>query len=128
MLKDNRNWFIVLLLSLITCGIYSLVLLHIISRDTNIACQKDGKHTRGLLAFILLSIITFGIYGLVWQLLLIHRWQKFAENEGLEPKCTIVSYILWLVFGQLIIIGPFVAFAKYIKGFNQVCAIYNGKK
>jgi hypothetical protein len=125
-LKDNRGWFVTMLLSCITCGIYGMYLTHVMARDTNIACAKDGKHTRGLLAVILLSMVTLGIYGLVWTLKIISRWENNAIQAGQTPRCTLVSYLLWMLLGSMLCgIGSLIASYKYIHGFNQACAIYN---
>ncbi len=124
-LKDNRSWFLTMLLTAITGGIYGMYLLHVMARDTNIACANDGKRTRGLLAVILLSMVTLGIYSLVWQLMIISRWENNAVQAGQTPRCTLVSYLLWTLLGSMIIVGPFIASYKYIHGFNQACAIYN---
>lgn len=122
-LKDNRGWFVTMLLSAITGGIYGMYLMHVMARDTNIACANDGKHTRGLLAFILLSMVTLGIYALVWQLMIISRWENNAVQAGQKPRCTLVAYLLWTLL--LPGIGSMIASYKYIHGFNQACAIYN---
>ena len=124
----NRNWFVCLLLSWITFGIYGLYFMHVVARDTNIACSSDGKHTRGLIAVILLSLITFGIYAIVWQLMVISRWEKLADKVQEKPKCSLISYVLWFLFGSIIIIGPLVCWIKQVKGLNQACSIHNSVK
>ena len=127
-LKTNRSFLVVLLLTLITFGIYGLFFTHSVIKDVNIACEKDGKHTTGLLALFFFGLITFGIYSLVWIILLIMRLENFAIAFGQEPDVTILSFLLWFLLGSFIIIGPFVAGYKHIKGINQVCTIFNNQK
>ena len=126
-LKDDRNWFLVLLLTIITFGIYMLYLIHVMAKDTNEACKEDGNNTWGLGLYLLLSIFTFGIGPIIWQCMIISRWENYAGKNGEIPKCTIISYLLWYILGSFIIIGPIIAFVKFIKGFNQTCKIYNSK-
>lgn len=125
-LNENRNWLVAILLTIITFGIYGLYLIHVMARDTNTACSNVDHHTTlGLLVYILVSMITGGLFSLIWMILIIMRWENFAKIAGEQPKCTLVSYLCWMIFGSLIIIGPIVAFAKMIAGFNQCCALYN---
>lgn len=73
-LPTNRKVWKIWLLSFLTLGIYGVVVMFAMSKETNISCAEDGKHTRGFWGAILLSIITFGIYGLVW-------YYKWANRE-----------------------------------------------
>lgn len=73
-LPTNRKVWKIWLLSLITFGIYGLVVMFAMAKETNIACAEDGKHTRGFWGVIFLSIITLGIYGFVW-------FYKWANRE-----------------------------------------------
>lgn len=72
-LPTNRN-VEVWLLSFLTLGIYGIVVMFAMAKETNISCADDGKHTRGFWGAILLSIITLGIYGFVW-------YYKWADRE-----------------------------------------------
>ena len=65
-LKDDRSLALYIVLSLVTCGIYSFWFIHSIAEDLNIACEGDGEETPGLAQYILLSIITCGIYNIWW--------------------------------------------------------------
>lgn len=66
-LTANRGFWLTLLLSIVTLGIYGLYLIYAFAKETNIACREDGKKTQGLVVYFLLSIITLGIYGIVWE-------------------------------------------------------------
>ena len=124
-LKANRSWILVFLLTLVTLGIYSLYLIKVMARDTNIACSKDGKKTSGLLKYILLSLFTLGIYSIVWDYSILSRWKTLAENSGEQPKLSPNKYILLFLFGPLIVIGPFIIAVLKISGLNQMCFLYN---
>lgn len=126
-LNENRNWFVCLILTVITFGIYELYLLHVMARETNISCKEDNKHTMGLLLLILLSLLTCGIWSIVWMCLIISRWEEKARRCGEHPSCSILAYLLWSILGSLIIIGPLIAFILMMKGFNQANRLYNNK-
>ncbi len=65
-LPADRRLTKVFLLSIITAGIYGLVTVYEMSRETNESCREDKLHTSNAWGAFVLSIITFGIYGLVW--------------------------------------------------------------
>lgn len=65
-LKDDRGLASYIILSIITCGIYSYYFIYKMAHDVNIACDGDGENTSGLVAFVLLSLITCGIYAWFW--------------------------------------------------------------
>jgi len=124
-LKDNRNYIIVFLLSIITFGIYGMYLTHVKARDTNIACADDGRHTAGLLKLILFSIITFGIYALVWEYKLVSRWEQFVEGHGERSKYTILIHIILSYVLSSTGVCAIIADVLKLYTFNQVCKIYN---
>lgn len=67
-LKDDRGLASYIILSIITCGIYSYYFLYKLAHDVNIACENDKQTTPGLAAFIILSFVTCGIYACYWYL------------------------------------------------------------
>lgn len=125
-LKDNRNWFIVTLLSIITFGIYGLYLMYVQIRDTNIACASDGKRTAGLFKLFFLGIITFGIYFIVWDFKLVSRWQHFTENGGEKSKYSVILHVLLNYVLSFTGIAAIIASVLKLAAFNQICRIYNG--
>lgn len=52
-LKDDRGLASYIILSIITCGIYSYYFIYKMAHDVNIACDGDGENTSGLVAFVL---------------------------------------------------------------------------
>ncbi|SFG28480.1 protein of unknown function [Lachnospiraceae bacterium C7] len=126
MIQQERSFIKYLLLSLITCGIYSLFFYYDLIRDINTACAGDNEHTPGLLEFILLSIVTCGIYGIYWRYKVACRIYKNSIRYGVltndSPSAVLV----------LCILGPFVGnittlVAEYIiiSNFNNLAAAYN---
>ncbi len=124
-MKTNRSLIVLILLTLVTFGIYPLFFWHKYSQDMNIVCAGDGKHTRGILARILFSIITLGIYDLVWMYGVGERISFNAHKKGVHCNITGGSILLWYILGAFILIGPFVALHKMLSGLNTLCDAYN---
>ena len=127
MLTTNRNFFLVLLLSIVTFGIYQLYLVHCFAKETNTACSADCKSTTGLLGFFFLSLITFSIYGIVWQVMWANRCNNFLRACGQPEGVTGTNMILCNLFGALTLgIWPLVNYARMITLQNRVNETYNG--
>lgn len=126
-LPENRGFWKVFFFSLFTFGIYGLYLFHAFAKETNLVCQEDGRHTRGLLAYIVFSILTLGIYQLIWFVKIIERRGNFCIRNGVNNRLTGTFYLLtvfifsWLTFGICAIILA----VKFIHQQNDVNKIYN---
>lgn len=129
-LKTNRGWLKLILLSLITCGIYAIVFYSKLSTDINlIASRYDGKKTMHycLLTFIV-APITLGIGGIVWC----HRISARIGNElarrGIAYSFGAGSFWGWNVLGAFLFgIGPFIYLHKLCKSMNLLSADYNAR-
>lgn len=125
-MPTDRSLLLVILLSIITCGIYSYYFIYCLARDVNEVCRDDGQKTGGLLVFILLSFITCGIYAIYWYYSLGNRLAANAPRYGLYFQENGNTILLWYLVGWLICgIGPFVAMYILIKNTNALCAAYN---
>jgi len=126
-LKINRGLVKLILLSLITFGIYPLVFLSKVSTDMNlIASRYDGKKTMHfcLLVFIF-TPLTFGIASIVWYHRLSARIGKELTRRAIGYSFGAGSYWLWCVIGAMIVIGPFVYLHKLCHAMNLLSADYN---
>lgn len=126
-LTADRGFWLTLLLSIVTFGIYGMYLIHAYAKETNIACREDGKHTQGLLIYLLLTIITFGIYAIVWMAKLINRRGNYLVKNNKPQGLQVSTYLLtvflfgWLTCG----IMYFVIFYKDLYQQNAVNSTYN---
>ena len=126
-LKTNRGLLKTILLSIITFGIYPLVLYSTISTDINlIASRYDGKKTMHycLLAFIV-APITLGIGGIVWCHRISARIGDELIRRGIAYSFGAGTFWGWNVLGAFIGIGPFIYIHKMLKAMNLLCADYN---
>lgn len=126
-LKTNKGLLKTILLSVITLGIYPLVVMSAVSNDINIVASRyDGKRTMHfcLLAFIVFPI-TMGIGGIVWYHRISDRIGNELKRRGVNYSFSAADYWLWSVLGSLILIGPFVYMHKLFKAVNLMNAHYN---
>ena len=125
-LKDDRGLVSYILLTIVTCGIYSYYFIYKMAHDVNIACEGDGQSTSGLVAFILLSMVTCGIYAWFWYYNLGNRLASNGPRYGLMIQENGTTVLLWLIFGSFLCgIGSFVAMHILIKNSNMICNAYN---
>lgn len=126
-LKTNRSLVKYILLSLITFGIYGLVVMSSISSDINyIASRYDNKKTMHfcLLAFIV-GPLTFEIGTLVWYHKISERIGNELRRRNIDFKFDASTFWLWNVLGAIIIVGPFIYFHRLFKAMNLLAADYN---
>ena len=128
-LKTNKGLLKYILLSLITFGIYGLVVMSAVSNDINITAGRyDGKRTMHFcLLYFLVGWLTFGIGYIVW-------YHKISARIGNELKRRNIAYSfgaadfwLWNVIGSIIVVGPFIYIHKLFKATNLINADYNVK-
>lgn len=125
-IKTNRSLIVYILLSLITCGIYSCWFIYKLAQDVNEMCKDDGEKTGGLAAYIFFYIITCGFYSLYWNYKIANRLQKNAPKYGLTFSENGTSVLLWYLVGALLCgIGPFVGIHIIIKNTNAMAVAYN---
>ena len=126
-LKTNRGLLKFILLSLITFGIYGIVLFSSISTDINIiAGRYDGKKTMHycLLVF-LVGWLTVGIAFFVWYHRISARIGGELKRRGIYYRFGAGTYWLWGVLGTLIAVGPFIYCHKLFKAMNMLSLHYN---
>ncbi len=92
----NRNIATAILLSIITCGIYSIIWFFSLTDDTNNALGEHG--TSGGTAF-LYRIITCDIYFLIWAYKQGEKLDRLAQMRGQAPSSRGVVYLVLTFFG-----------------------------
>ena len=83
----KRDLITVILLSIFTCGIYSIYWMYQTTRELN-SCEPDEPLTNYFIA-ILLSVITLGIYGIYWT----YKFYKKVDSVTKSNNC-LVSFLL----------------------------------
>lgn len=126
-LKTNKGLLKTILLSLITFGIYPLVVMTAVGNDVNtVASRYDGKHSMHycLLTFIV-APITLGIAGLVWSHNISNRIGDELKRRGIAYSFSAADFWMWCILGALIAVGPLVYMHKLFKAVNLMNADYN---
>ena len=126
-LKTNKGLLKTILLSLITFGIYPLVVMSAVSNEINIVASRyDGKKSMHfcLLLFIV-DPLTLGIGGIVWYHNISARIGAELQRRGINYSFGAGTFWGWNVLGSLIGIGPLVYMHKLFKAVNLMNAHYN---
>ena len=128
-LKTNRGLLKFILLSIITLGIYGIVVMTQTANDLNaIASKYDGKKTMHYcLMIFLVGPITLGIYSIVWMHKFSNRIGAELKRRGLNYTFSASTFWGWNVLGSLIVVGPFIYLHKMFTAMNMLCADYNVK-
>jgi ABC-type sulfate transport system permease subunit len=125
--KSNRSLLKLILLGIVTLGIYPIVFFSGISTDINIiASRYDGKKTMHYcLLFFLIGPITAGIAYLVWFHKITGRIGNELSRRSIPYSFGSKDYWLWSVLGSLIVVGPFIFLYKLAKATNMLAEHYN---
>ena len=125
-LRTNRGLVKWIILSILTLGIYDLVMMYHISDEINYVAQKDGKKTMNyLLLFFIIAPITFGLGYLIWWHRICSRMGSELERRGIDYKFGAGTFWGWGILGAVILIGPLVLRYKFFKAMNLLNAAYN---
>ena len=126
-LKTNRRLIKLILLGILTFGIYPLVVFSGISTGINqIASRYDGRKTMHFcLLNFLVGPVTLGIAALVWHHRLCDRIDDELRRRGLAYRFSTGSFWGWNILGCLILVGPFIYQHKLCKAMNLLCEDYN---
>jgi len=127
MLKTDRSLIIIILLSIVTFGIYGIIFMYKSAEEINIIASKwDGKNTLNYLLVILLSGVTFGIYALIWYHMFFDRLGGECARRQIDYKIGAGTFWGWCVFGILLMgIGPLIGAYKFCQAMNLLSEHYN---
>lgn len=129
-LNTNRGLLKLILLGIITFGIYPIIVFSTISSDINlIASRYDGRKTMHYcLLFFIVAPITAGIGSVVWTHRICARIGNELARRGIAYSFGAGSFWGWGVLGSFLLgIGPFIFLHKLCKSMNLLCADYNAR-
>lgn len=125
-LPDRRGMWKMLLLGLVTFGIYNMVIMSRIAEEINMVASKhDGQRTQQYFWASMLTGLTLGIYAFVWIHGLCNRMGGELKRRGINYKFSAASFWLWNFLGALIFVGPFIYLHKFCKAMNLINRDYN---
>ncbi|MCL1917182.1 MAG: DUF4234 domain-containing protein [Peptococcaceae bacterium] len=128
-LNTRRGLLKLILLSIVTLGIYSIVFWSGLSSDIDtIAGRYDGRKTMHYcLLYFLVGPITLGIAYLFWNHNISGRMGNELMRRRINYSFGASDFWLWDILGSLILIGPFVYAHKIAKAGNLLAQDYNSK-
>lgn len=96
---QQKNIALCIILSLVTCGIYSIYWFVTLTDDTNTISGEPG--TTGIMAFVL-TLVTCGIYGLYWAYKCGEKIDKAHQDRGEAASNGGILYLVLYIFGGII--------------------------
>ena len=129
LLPINRGLAKFFLLSMVTLGIYGIVVLTQISSEINtVATRYDGRKTTNYLWFFFLwGWLTGGIAFLVWFHNLSNRIGNELQRRQIPYSFSASDYWLWCVLGSFVGFLPLAYTHKLLTAMNMLNADYNQK-
>lgn len=125
-LPTERSLAKMILLGLITLGIYPIVIWSRIVTELNIAASRyDGERTIPYFGACLLTPFTLCIYPFVWMHGFCRRVGTELKRRGIGYEFGADKFWLWNVLGSLILVGPFVFTHKLMKAMNMLNRDFN---
>ena len=127
-MKDDRSFLKLLLLSIITLGIYEFWHLHHWTKDINTLCKDDGKNNEGVLLYILFTLLTCGLFPVFWWFKAADRLSRAAVREGVAVDIS-GGKVLALCIVGMFTWGIFIWYAQYLvmQATNDLAVNYNSK-
>ena len=124
-LDTNRSLLKYILLSIVTCGIYAIILMSAISTDINIiAGRYDGRKTMHFcLLFFLVGPITLGIGYVVWSHKISSRIGRELVRRGIYYHFDAGTY--WIFSWLVPLVGVFIYNYKLFKAMNLLSEDFN---
>ena len=92
----ERNLVLAIILSLLTCGIYSIYWFIVMTDEANKVNNTEG--TSGAMAF-LFTLLTCGIYGIYWYYKMGKTLYEAGQKSGRAISDNSVIYLLLGLFG-----------------------------
>ena len=116
-------------LSIITCGIYSLIYYAKRADDINYLTARYQKPLMNFwLVYLLLSGITCGILPLVWMHQFCNRIGEEANRRGINTgNFSASTFWIWCVLLSFIGVGPIIFIYKLTEVTNALARDYNAR-
>lgn len=109
------NWILAFVLNFVTCGIYTLYLWIVMTKNSNKMAEAKGiKKIVGFIPVIFLTIITFGIFSIIWLYLFQKQQVAIAKAYGVQTAPTESPFLLFILM-----IVPIYSFYVLCDNYNR---------
>ena len=127
-LQTNRNMWKLMILNILTLGIYSIFFFIPFSFDLDkVDPKREREKTMNFLLAFVLSLFTFSIVITVWHYHIAGRIEEALRRRNINYDFDTGDFWKWYFFGSFILIGSFVYFHKLCTAMNLLCQSYNEK-
>ncbi len=125
-LKTDRNMWKLMILNILTLGLYSIFFFIPFSFDLDkISPRRDGARTMNYLWAYIFSLFTASIVLIFWHHEVASRVEEALVQRGIDCDFGTRTFWGWYFFGSFILVGPFIYFHKLCTAMNLLCADYN---
>ena len=122
---QQRNFWMYLLLNIVTCGFYSWYFFYTTTRDINTMVGDDGRNTEPT-TVLLFTLVTCGFYSYYWYYDQGNRIKALPDRNNIPCNENGTSYLMWILLGTLICgIGSYIGIYLFIKNLNELISAYN---
>jgi len=125
-LQTSRSMWKLMILSILTLGLYSIVFFIPLSFDLDkVAPKRYRDKTMNFLVAYILSLFTFSIVMTVWHYQIADRIEESLTRRHINYDFSTGDFWKWYFFGSFILVGPFIYFHKLCTAMNLLCQSYN---
>lgn len=124
-LVTNRNMWKLMILNILTLGIYGVIFFIPFSFDLNKISPQGSSKQMHFLAAWGLSFFTLSIVMDIWHYQTAERVAEALEHRKIDFEFDTSDFWKWFIFGSFILVGPFIYFNKLCKAMNLLCEDYN---
>lgn len=125
-MKTNRSMWKLMILNVLTLGVYSILFFIPFSFDLDkISPKSDRSKTANYLLAFILSLFTFSIVLTFWHYQIADRVEDALSKRSVPYDFGTSDFWIWYFFGSFFLVGPFVYFHKLCKAMNLLCGDYN---
>ena len=118
-MRKRYEFVTTLILSLVTCGIYALIMWADMANNLNELDTSGEKDlANAWLAMLILTPITCGIYGIIWQIRFFTKLINVQKAKGVNPSPTDQPILLWLICCYI----PIYSFYAICDNYNKAIA------
>lgn len=125
-LVTNRNMWKLMILNILTLGIYSIFFFIPFSFDLDkVDPKREREKTMNFFVAYILSLFTFSIVITIWHYHIAKRVEEALAFRKIDYDFSTGDFWKWYFFGSFIIVGPFIYFHKLCSAMNLLCRSYN---
>ena len=125
-LQTNRSMWKLMILSILTLGLYAVLFFIPFSFDLDkVDPKRERDKTMNYLFAHVLAMFTFTIVIVIWHYHIAQQIEEALERRRIEYDFETGDFWKWYVLGSFALFGPFVYFHKLCTAMNLLCKSYN---